>query len=285
MRNIVHELCGEIWKILGTIYIPTPIEDKWKLVENEFEHKWNFPNCIGALDGKHVLTDKPPNSGSLYFNYKKSFSIILLALVDANYKFLMIDVGAYGRNSDGGVFANSEFGKRFFKNELHLPPNKCLPGTNTLLPHVIVADEAFPLHENLMRPFPGTQTLGNEDKKIFNYRLSRARRVSENAFGILVQKFRIYQRKLQISPEHLDKVVLATCCLHNFLKDDDSPWVSTEDGQVTNDGLVDLPGIGGNSSRSSIDIREQFKNYFTSDAGSVSWQTEMVRRGKKHNVI
>lgn len=287
VRDIVYQVCEAIWNVLYPIFLPVPNKEKWKHVAEEFENKWNYPNCIGALDGKHVITDKPPNSGSQFYNYKKSFSIILLALVDANYRFLAIDVGSYGRNSDGGVFSSSEFGKRFFKGELDLPENKCLRGTNMLMPHVIVADEAFPLHEHLMRPFPGTQTSGHEDKKVFNYRLSRARRVSENAFGILVKKFRLYQRKLQISPEHLDTVVLATCCLHNFLLDCTATSLLSEEGIEDNtalpQGLIDIPGVGGNPSISAVNVREKFKNYFGSETGSVPWQTEMIRRGRQLN--
>ncbi|XP_030757115.1 protein ANTAGONIST OF LIKE HETEROCHROMATIN PROTEIN 1-like [Sitophilus oryzae] len=286
VREIVYQVCEEIWRVLSPKFLPVPNKEKWKNVAEEFQRKWNFPNCVGALDGKHVITDKPPNSGSRYFNYKKSFSIILLALVDANYRFLAIDVGSYGRNSDGGVFSSSEFGRKFFKDELDFPEKRNLPGTNILMPHVIVADEAFPLHEHLMRPFPGSQTSGQEDKKIFNYRLSRARRVSENAFGILVKKFRLYQRKLQISPEHLDKVVLATCCLHNFLRDCDvSGGISEEeqeDDRTIPQGLIDIPGIGGNPSLYAVDVREKFKNYFVSETGSLPWQVEMVRRGRKN---
>lgn len=101
---------------------------------------------------------------------------------------------------------------------LSLPRDKTLPGSNITLPHVIVGDEAFPLRKHIMRPYPGTQTRHDETKAIFNYRLSRARRLSENVFGILSQKFRIYQRRLQMSPEHIDNIILATCCLHNFLR-------------------------------------------------------------------
>ena len=75
-------------------------QSKWKEIGNEFETLWQFPHCIGALDGKHVLIRPPPNSGSYYFNYKHSFSIVLLALVDADYKFTYVNIGCNGRVSD-----------------------------------------------------------------------------------------------------------------------------------------------------------------------------------------
>lgn len=101
---IVMEACNAIIKHLLSEYIAIPTREKWLTIANEFWTRWNFPNCIGALDGKHVAITAPANSGSLYFNYKETFSIVFLALVDANYKFIAVDIGSYGRNNDEGIF-------------------------------------------------------------------------------------------------------------------------------------------------------------------------------------
>lgn len=131
--------------------------------------------------------------------------MVLLALVDADYKFVTVDIGANGKNSDSAIFRDSQLGKSLFDDKLDIPPSKLSPNSNTELPHAIVADEAFPLYKHIMRPYPGSQLRQNVSNKIYNYRHSRARRVLENAFGILAKQFRIYSQKLQISSEHLDK--------------------------------------------------------------------------------
>ncbi|XP_068994236.1 uncharacterized protein [Neodiprion pinetum] len=120
------------------------------------------------MDGKHVVIEPPDNNGSLFFNYKKTFSIALMALVDADYRFIAIDVGAYGENSDGGIFANYAFGKAIYDGRLNIPPAKLLSGTNEPVPHVIVGDEAFPLKKYIMRPYPGYQLEDDEVERIFN---------------------------------------------------------------------------------------------------------------------
>lgn len=84
------------------------------------------------------------------------------------------------------------------------------------LPYVIVGDEAFALTSYMLRPYPRSSNL-NLEKKVFNYRLSRARRVIECAFGILSAKWRIFRRPLATTVENAISVVQATVCLHNFL--------------------------------------------------------------------
>ena len=94
--------------------------ETYKTIANGFESRWDFPNCIGAIDGKHVAIQAPPKSGSEFFNYKKTSSIVLMAICDHNYKFIMCDAGAVGRQSDGGVFRKSDFGQKFYANTLAL---------------------------------------------------------------------------------------------------------------------------------------------------------------------
>jgi len=81
-------------------------------ISQGFYENWNFPNCIGSIDGKHIRKKCPKKSGSMFFNYKQFFSIVLLAVADANYKCIKIDVGSYGKDSDGGVLSYSNILKR-----------------------------------------------------------------------------------------------------------------------------------------------------------------------------
>jgi hypothetical protein len=104
------------------------------------------------------------------------------------------------------------------ETQLDLPQGKQLPGTLCLVPHVIMGNEAFPLKTYLLKPYPGSQIKGDNEKSIFNYMLSRSRRVVENASGILSQKFQIYQRTVQSLPENAD-IIFATCVLHSYLRD------------------------------------------------------------------
>ena len=155
--QIVYEVCDSIYEVLQPIYMSPPSDEDWKQIEHRFNMKWNFPNCIGSLDGKHIMMRCPPNSHSLYTTTTKDFfSIVLMALVDADYRFIHIDGGNYGSNGDSGIFKNSALEKLSQVTLLNIPGPKRLPGypEGGALPHCIVVDEAFPLRMDLMRPYP-----------------------------------------------------------------------------------------------------------------------------------
>lgn len=120
--------------------------------------------------------------------------IVLMAVINANYEIISADVGTNGRVSDGGVFSNTTFGTAFKQNTLNFPkPSKPQFASNEL-PYVLVGDDAFQLTENLMKPYPHTSLSPQE--RIFNYRLSRARRIVENVFGILVARFGVLKNTI-----------------------------------------------------------------------------------------
>ncbi|XP_060869485.1 uncharacterized protein LOC132944251 [Metopolophium dirhodum] len=93
---------------------------------SEFWTKWNFPNCVLAIDGKHVRVRCPEKTGSLFFNYKDYFSIVMLAMVDANYKCISIDVGSFGREGDSGIFLKSGVGQQILNGSFGFPEKKTI---------------------------------------------------------------------------------------------------------------------------------------------------------------
>jgi len=113
---------------------------------------------------------------------------------------------------------------------LNISNSKPPPNSEEPLPFVIVDDGAFPPKKYLLRPDPGVSARNCESNQIYNYRLSRSHRVVENAFGILIQKFRLFYVRIQLSPENADKVVLAACVLHNYSRND----VNVEDYVIEN---------------------------------------------------
>nr|XP_027221791.1 uncharacterized protein LOC113813923 [Penaeus vannamei] len=217
VSSIIPEVCKAIYQVLHEQYLKAPSTERdWKQVAEEYYKQWNFPNCIGALDGKRVLIAKPRNSGSEFYDYKGHFSVIMMALVDANYKFMYVDVGASGRASDSGVWDRCTLKESIEANILNIPPSSTLPVSNKQCPCVIVGDDAFPLKNYLMKPCPGRDL--SEGKFIFNYRPSRARRTSENVFGIWPSRFQVFKDPINTSPENVKLIVLATCVSHNYLR-------------------------------------------------------------------
>jgi len=264
---------------------------EWKDISNDFDTKWNFPNCLGAMDGKHITIVPPAGSGSKYYNYKGRHSMVLLAIADANYQFIMCDFGTNGRISDGGVLKNTKFFEKLEKKLLNIPEADKIRNSDINVPYVFVVDDAFPLTENMMKPFRQAQ-LNSDIRKIFNYRLSRARRIIENAFGILVARFRIFHTAINLTPEHIDSIVMASCVLHNFLlkmvptsyappecfdRENISKGTISIGYEAQNDHTYSLSRTNqsGKPPQSAKELREEFMKYFTNE-GQVPWQQECI---------
>lgn len=279
------------------ILLQTPTTaSQWEVVAQDYHQRWNFPQCLGALDGKHIVMQAPQHSGSFYYNYKGTHSVVLLALVDAQYKFLYVNVGCNGRISDGGVFSNSSLSTALEQNVWNFPSPKPLPGRTKATPYVVVADDAFPLRFNIMKPYP-FKSLGGADR-VFNYRLSRARRIVENAFGLLANVFRVFRKPMLLGPERTVKIVLASCVLHNFLlgrkssrnlyappgsldsEDSETHEIhlgSWRNEQSSSGTFTNVAQQGSNfSAAEARQIREEFKEYFMSSDGEVSWQYRYI---------
>jgi hypothetical protein len=230
----------------------------------------------------------------MYYNYKGVFSIVLMAIVDADYRILYANCGAKGRVSDGGVFQNTTFCHKLQNGQLPIPGPEPIINEQYVLPYVLVADNAFPLTENIMKPYPGTHEQGSI-KRVYNYRLSRARRVVENVFGIICSVFRIFQKPILLHPDTAKVIVMTCLYLHNFLRREKqsrsnympSQSMDTEDvnsntatqGSWRREiqhfrGIRDLDRVARRPTVAAAEVRNQFADYFMSPLGSVPWQNE-----------
>lgn len=212
-------------------------------------------------------------------------------MVDADYNFVFANVGSQGRISDGGVFKNTLLWKLIEEKRINFPNSEPLPGRQKPVPYVILSDEAFALHEHIMKPFSGVHPKGSM-QRVFNYRLSRARRVVENAFGILSAVFRVLRKPMLLEPKKASLVVLSTIYLHNFLRQSEcsrniynppGTFDFEKDGRIfegswrneqnEHQSFLSLKKVPRKSSFSAQEIRNEIGQYFVTN-GTVSWQND-----------
>lgn len=210
-----------------------------------------------------------------------------MAICDASYKFTYLDVGAYGSEGDCNIFRNSQFGSDVLNDRLDFPGDAVVNGSK--LPFYYVADDAFPLNKRIMKPY-SKKNLTNEEL-VFNYRLSRARRCIENAFGLLCAKWACLKKTLFCSPDRAQKIISACCMLHNFLIEQKSVTYCppgyldrlNEDGEIVEgewrkriatDSLfhTSLQAGSGRISDYAKYVRETLKDYVNSKIGELPWQ-------------
>jgi hypothetical protein len=284
----VPEVCQAIYdEFREELFTLPSTPDKWREVAHTFGNRWNFHNACGAIDGKHVAIKKPHMSGSEFYNYKGFCSIVLLGVVDAEYKFLWTSVGSNGSASDAGIFIECSLRDALEENTIGFPPAEPLPQDDRNTPYFILGDDAFPLRTWLMKPY-SLRGMTNE-QRVFNYRLSRARRVVENAFGILAHRWRCLLTTLQCSPSSAISIVLAATTLHNWMRNRapalQLPDVDQEDEQgnvilgAWRQGPQLLDGQrhkGPLVTRQGKIQRDYLCTYVNSAVGRVPWQDQIV---------
>jgi len=246
-------------------------------------------SCLSSLN--------PCHAGSLYYNYKGQFSIVLMALCDSNYCFTYAYVGAQGRISDGGVFNSCSLALKIDRGLLNLPPLEPLAvNGEKCVPYVIVADNAFALKQNIM--VPHAQRTSHEYgscNRIFNYRLSAARSRIENTFGIFTAVFRVFRKPMLLEPKKARVIVESGIVLHNFLRRSRTStgryappnlmdrysvvngrqqfqpgsWRS-DAGDMTS--CVALPPVARRAKKEAESIRDEFGEFYSSESGRVPWQ-------------
>lgn len=257
--------------------MPIPDEEQWKTISQRFYSLWNLPNCLGALDGKHIRIEKLPGTGSTNFNYKQYHSIVLMACSDADGIFTIIEIGYAGRNSDGGIFRASAI-KHWITNEMsNLPPPSRLPDDENEcnFPYYFVGDEAFPLSRYLMRPYP-QKTLDNT-KRVFNYRLSRGRKSVECAFGMMTKKFQVLSSPIRArTTQRVVDITKSVCILHNFIRKCEGIQYNSYEPQENSETpttIVHPRGdIAVHSRSTANEVRNYLANHFLTPRASLPWQ-------------
>lgn len=224
------------------------------------------------------------NSGSQYYNYKQFFSIVLFAVTDARYNFRYVHTGVQGKISDGVVLRHTSFRKALLSQNLNVPPPDSLPGRDVLTPNIFLADDAFPLTENICKPYTVDLNVGSP-KRVCNYKISRARRIEENSFGTLVSIFLILHATIDVDVKYVKHIVMhiyiTFCdeiqkhklCIHHLdvlivkiLMLEPGSW------RVDEPGLTDLRILGRNASTRAKAMRDEFMHYFMTEQGRVAWQ-------------
>ena len=263
VSKIVAEVVTALWDALQPHHMPIPTKDRFQCIAEEFNEIWNFPNLLGAIDGKHIRIACPKNSGSMFFNYKKFFSVVLQGVVDAKYKFISIDVGGYGKQSDGGTFHASKLYACLRDKTLEIPEPNFLPGTEVTAPYVFVSDEAYPLLPNLMKPYSGSKL--PLEHECFNKRLSRCRKTVECAFGIMNSKWRLLGKCIETNVDLVDHIVKCICILHNTIIDREGIDLNLCEVGVLHGPSHSIPAASGRPLNEAKHVRDIFTAYFANN--------------------
>jgi hypothetical protein len=212
------------------IRFPTD-HDKQKRIAAGFKEKSQvgFANCVGAIDGLLIKTEKPTEkeaqkmktgSKAFFCGRKGHFGFNMQAVCDANGKFLAVWIIHPASSSDFISFIRS---KLYTKLQT---PGFLADGL------VIFGDNAYVSTDYMVTPYKNVRAGPKDD---FNFFHSQLRINIERAFGILVKKWAILQKPLscKMSMEKQIALTMALCQLHNYCFGDNEEAPTT--AQVSND--------------------------------------------------
>ncbi|XP_072320000.1 uncharacterized protein [Eucyclogobius newberryi] len=281
VRLFVPETLRAIYTVLRAKYFKCPdTAEEWQEVARGFQSERDFPNCVGALDGRHLNVCAPPET-SESSSPKQEASVSLMALVDSKHKFQFVDVACNGRICNSAEFDGCVLVDALETRLARLPGPARLPGSERLAPHCVVADKAFPLKDYLMKPFLNRKP--STEQQIFNHRISHASKASADAFNVLTNRFCILQNtfNLHSSAVKLEDIVMACCALHNFLcvkaKETYLADILNQEGRNDTGNLLQaaLPPST-NATAKSKETRDELCAYFVSKAVAVPSQYDIV---------
>ncbi|XP_055855271.1 uncharacterized protein LOC129918667 [Episyrphus balteatus] len=242
------QLSKALWTNLQEKYLKLPsCEAEWANKAEEFDNQWHFPLCLGVLTRRH-------------FKFKSPRTANLLALVDANSKFLHVAI----EKEEESVYLAQDTA----------PPPQSI-GNNRVLPYVFISENGFDLDDHILTPFVYTDTIARRD---FNNRLKAAAQVADHAFRLLVKRFKILSSQLSISQPNLEDVIKACCILHNFLIEHNSDLYAAQPDEEYTEAGPEVIALGGvtHYNENAEAMREEFADYFANEGNVPTFDVRML---------
>ncbi len=147
---LIAEVSSAIMDAYHEEVIVTPTTpDDWMVIANTNSRRWHYHHCLGAIDDKHVAIKKTMNAGLYYFNYKNFHSIVLMALVDGDYKFTWVEVGANGTSLDLQIFEDCGLKEAIDRHVIGFPLPDHLPDDDRDTPYFFSLPSAH-LHDETL---------------------------------------------------------------------------------------------------------------------------------------
>ena len=209
--EVTEAIMKNMWEEHVSAHFPGK-EQQFREKMLDMEERWQFPCCWAAIDGCHIPLKCPDGGLAACKEYQFFYSIVLMGMVDAKYRFIWGSCGFPGNSHDSIIFQSTQLWAHIIEGQTIPPIGKDLHGVT--VPPLILGDSAFPFQTWLMKPF--TNAVLSPQQSNFNYRLSRARMVTEGAYGQLKGRWRVLMRKCESAPEKVRTITLACIVLHNI---------------------------------------------------------------------